>query len=181
MKELKQHQMEKQNQSQVIDAEAFTKEGKNLPAKGTFKIKVNEVSLFFEHPAVTGKQILLKAGFTPVECYILYQKLKGCEFEKIGLDELVNLARPGIERFVTKEPEVFHYTVDDEPEASEKKLMTAREILNAAGLGPNDYYLVEVFPDQQQKSYRDLADQPIELRCPGSKFISVFKGETPVS
>lgn len=146
-----------------------------------FSVKVNDGVIVFHDPVVTGREILNKAGFKPVECYTLYQKFKDCDFEKISLDEKVNLAKPGLEHFVVKDPEVFHYTIDTEPETSEKKHMTAAEILKAAGLDPKDYYLVEVFADQTQKSYKDNPDESIKLTCPGNKFISVFKGETPVS
>ena len=48
-----------------------------------FKIMVNENEISFTQPKVSGKQILEKACKEPIECYTLYQKLKGCDFEKI--------------------------------------------------------------------------------------------------
>jgi hypothetical protein len=155
-----------------------TKPGTGKPE---FAILVDDKRIVFHDPVVTGKEILQKAGYKPTECYVLYQKFKDCDFERISPDEKVDLAKNGLEKFTVKETEIFHYTVDDEPETSDKKFMTANEILAAAGLEPKDYYLVEVFPDSAQKSYKDNANEPIQLKCPGNKFISVFKGETPVS
>lgn len=149
--------------------------------KGKYEIQVDDKRLYFEIPVVTGKQILKEAGYKPVECWVLYQKFKGCDFERIGMDEKVDLSKPGLEKFTVKETDIFHYTVDDEPEISDKKIMTAKEILIAAGLNPKDYYLVELLPNNKQKSYKDNPDEKIELRCPGNKFVSVFNGETPVS
>lgn len=170
-----------QGADEVIDLEAYTKSGKKPPVGKRYRIKIGDEYYVFDHQVVNGRQILEKAGKTPVECHTLYQKLKDCDFEKIRPDEKVDLGRPGIEHFVVKPPEVFHYTVDDEPETTEEKFLTANQILRNAGLKPEDYYLVQVFPNGSQESYLDKPEKPIEMKCPGLKFISVFRGETPVS
>jgi hypothetical protein len=149
--------------------------------KKGYAVQVNDFNLAFYNPIVTAREIIKEAGFEPVECYILYQKFKDCDFARIPPDEKIDLTNPGIEKFVVKVTDIFHYTIDNEPETSETKFMTAKEILEAAGLDPKDHYLVEIFPNQGQKSYKDHPDESIELRCPGNKFISVFKGEVPVS
>lgn len=153
-------------------------------AKGKNKryaVQVNDFHLAFHDPIVTGKQIIKEAGFEPVECYVLYQKFKDCDFERIPPDGKIDLSKPRPEKFVVKPTDIFHYTIDNEPETSDEKFMTANEILIAAGFDPKDYYLVEILHNQQQKSYKDCPDERIELKCPGNKFISVFRGETPVS
>jgi len=121
------------------------------------------------------------AGKTPIECFSLYQKLKGCDFEKIDLTEVVDLTRPGLEHFVTKPPEVFYYDLDDEPETTELKEMSPNQILQAGGVNPKDHYLVQVNVDGSQISYKDKGDIPIKMKCPRVKFISVLNGPTPVS
>jgi hypothetical protein len=158
-----------------------TNAGNASEKKGRYAVQVNDFHLAFENPIVTGKQILKEAGFKPVECWVLYQKFKDCDFEKVALDEKIDLSKPGPEKFAVKETDIFHYTVDEEPETSGEKFMTAKEILVAAGLDPKDYYLVEILHNNKQKSYKDNPDERIELKCPGNKFISVFNGETPVS
>ena len=155
--------------------EAYAKEKKG------YAVKVNDSNLTFHDPIVTGKEILNQAGFDPLECYQLYQKFKDCDFERISPEEKVDLSKPGPERFLVKPTDIFHYTVDNDPETSEVKFMTANGILTATGLEPTDYYLVEILPNNKQKSYKDHPNEPIELKCPGLKFISVFKGATPVS
>lgn len=166
---------------EVIDLEDYTKSGKKPPAGKKYKVRIDDQSFIFDDQFVTGKQILEKAGKIPVECHTLYQKLKGCDFEKVSLDEKVDLGKPGIEHFVVKPPEVFYYLVDEEPETTAEKFLTANQVLGNAGLKPEDYYLVQVFADGSQKSYKDIPNEPIEMKCPGHKFISVFRGETPVS
>lgn len=146
-----------------------------------FKIKVDDLMLEFEKPIVIGSEILIKAGRTPVECFSLYQKFHGCDFEKISLDEKVDLSKPGIEKFTVKEPEVFHYTVDGEPETTDRKALTANEILVLAGLKPEDHYLVQINPDGSQISYKDNPETSIEMKCPGLKFLAPFRSGTPVA
>jgi hypothetical protein len=150
--------------------------------KKEFKTIIDGREVVFEHSTVTGKEILIKAGKTPPECFSLYEKLKGCDFTKISLDEKVDLSRDGIEQFVTKEPEVFDYFVDDEPETTDKKELTPNQILELAGLKPpRDYYLVQLNPDGTQTSYESTPNKPIKMKCPSMKFVSVYRGEVPVS
>jgi len=131
---------------------------------------------------VTGKEVLQKAGFGPVECYWLYLKLKGRDFEKIDPNEAVDLAKPGVEQFIVKPTEVFNYFVDDEPETTDQKELTANQILEAAGLTPvSDYYLVRLEGDGNHTSFKDNPTAPIKMVCPAVKFVSAFRGETGVS
>ncbi len=73
----------------------------------------------------------------------------------------------------------FQYTVDDEPQTTTEHTLTARQILQNAGLDPTTYYLVEI-EGQHQKSYQSKPDEPIHMH-EHMKFISVFNGPTPVS
>jgi hypothetical protein len=41
--------------------------------------------------------------------------------------------------------------------------------------------LVRINADGSQDSYQKYPDKPIRMVCPAVKFVSVFKGETPVS
>lgn len=140
--------------------------------KTTYKVHVDGQTIDFHQPKVTGREILLEAGKTPVECYTLYQKLKGCDFEKISLDEVVNIADKQIEEFITKEPEIFHYTINGEPEMTDQKEMTPDQILKAAGIDHNYFYLVQVMPDSTKKEYAYQPRMPIKMLCTGLKFLS---------
>ncbi|MCB0264653.1 MAG: multiubiquitin domain-containing protein [Calditrichaeota bacterium] len=148
-----------------------------------YKIKVDDLIFVFDQKIVTGKEILEKAGMTPVECFTLYQKFRNHEFEKIVLHEEVDLSKRGIERFAVKPPEVFNYFVDAEPETTDQATLTPNKILALAGIVPvEDYYLVQIKPDGTQVSYKDSPNTPIEMVCsPAMKFVSAFRGETPVS
>lgn len=165
----------------VVDVAAYTKADKKPPVGKKYRVKIGDDNFIFDQQIVTGRQILEKAGFSPAECHSLYQKLKGCDFEKITLEETVDLGKPGIEHFVVKPPEVFHYTVDEDPETTEEKFLTANQILLNADLKPEDYYLVQVFADGTQDSYKDKPNDPIEMKCPALHFSAIYRGEVPVS
>lgn len=137
-----------------------------------FKVRINENEFLFLESIVTGKQILKKAGKEPLECYTLYQKLKECDFERISLDDVVDLSNPGIEHFVTKDPEVFNYTVDEEPETTDKKTLTPTEILKLNAIDPNTSYLVQLNHDGTETDYAYRPDEPIKMICTGMKFVS---------
>ncbi|MBX2943608.1 MAG: hypothetical protein KF860_14820 [Cyclobacteriaceae bacterium] len=90
-----------------------------------FKAKIDDQIFVFDHAHVTGSAILKKVEIQNLECVSLYQKLKGCDFERISLNEVVDLSFPGLEKFVVKGPESWNYWVDEEPETStESELYT---------------------------------------------------------
>jgi hypothetical protein len=168
--------------TETIDLEQFTRDGKVPPHGKHYKVKVGETIVIFEKQVVTGREILEGAGYKHPECYWLYQKLKGCDFEKIDPDEKLDLANGGVEHFAVKPTEVFHYFVDGEPETTDQKQMTPNQILGDAGLNPvKDYYLVRVNADGSQDSFKNSPEKPIKMVCPSVKFVSAFRGETPVS
>lgn len=174
--------MEKTNiQEDLIDIEHYSNTNQRPPAGKRYQVKVDEQTIVFNKEKVTGLELLEAACRTPAECFTLYQKLKGCDFEKVGLTEIVDLTKPGIEHFVTKPPEIFYYDLDDEPETTDLKEMTPNQILKAGSVDPKTHYLVQVNADGSQVSYKDKGDNPIKMKCPRVKFISVLNGPTPVS
>lgn len=52
-----------------------------------------------ENRFITGREVLETAGLLPVTQYKLDLKMKGNRYREIGLDEKVDLADPGIEKF----------------------------------------------------------------------------------
>lgn len=90
---------------EVIDIEAFAKEGKAVPPGHDYKIKVDKVQYTVQTATMTGREILILAGKTPPERYILQQKINN-QVKRIGLDEVVDFTEPGVERFMTIPNEV---------------------------------------------------------------------------
>lgn len=168
--------------AQVIDLEEYSREERQPPVGRRYRVKVDSQHFIFDHHLVLGKDVLSAAGFSPVECYKLYLKLRNCDFELVALSETVDLSKPGIEHFIVKPTEVFHYLIDQEPEITDQKVLTPTQILELAGITPSqDYYLIQKNEDGSEVSYKGKPDAPIEMSCPRMVFISIFNGPMPVS
>ena len=72
----------------------------------------------------------------------------------------------------------FDFTVDGEPFTTEEHVLTARQILDIAGVDTNSHYLVEI-RGREQVEHKNLDDE-IHMH-EHAKFISVSTGPTPVS
>jgi hypothetical protein len=83
----------------VVDLEEYAREGKRPPLSRGYRIKINGEPFVVEKPTVTGREILTIAGLLPAENYTLRVKLSGEKPHKVGLDEPVDLRRPGVEKF----------------------------------------------------------------------------------
>lgn len=90
---------------EVIDIEAYAKEGKPVPHDREYKIKVDKTYYTVSTATMKGREILTLAGKNPPERYILQQKIKD-QINRIGLDEVVDFTAPGVERFMTIPNEV---------------------------------------------------------------------------
>lgn len=90
---------------EVVDLEAYAKEGKTVPSDHDYKIKVDKTYYTVHTATMKGRDILILAGKTPPERYILQQKIKD-QIKRIGLDDVVDFTAPGIERFMTIPNEV---------------------------------------------------------------------------
>ena len=94
---------ENQDIEEIIDIETFAKEGKDIPTgpKIRYQIRIDGERYLMEKRHPTGRELLVKAGKNPPEGYRLDQKLRGGATKEIGLDQEVDLAAPGVERFIT--------------------------------------------------------------------------------
>jgi hypothetical protein len=92
-----------EDQDQVIDIEAYAKEGKKIPSgpKVQYQIRIDGTRYIISKQLLTGRELLQIAGKNPPEGYRLDQKLHGGATKKIGLDDIVDLAAAGVERFMT--------------------------------------------------------------------------------
>jgi hypothetical protein len=83
----------------VVDLEEYAKLGKRPPLSKGYRIRVNGEAFVVNEPMPTGRAVLTLAGLLPVEEYTLRVKLAGEKPHKVGLDEKVDLRRPGVEKF----------------------------------------------------------------------------------
>jgi hypothetical protein len=67
----------------------------------SYRILVDKDQYLVHAPSLTGREILELSGHTPPERFMLLQRLRGGETEKVKLDQCVDLTHPGVERFMT--------------------------------------------------------------------------------
>ena len=85
----------------IIDVEAYAKEGKEPPKGVHYKIRVDKETYTVSVSQMTGQEILELAGKSPVTQFRLDMKLHGGATNKIELTAIIDLTMPGIERFMT--------------------------------------------------------------------------------
>ena len=83
------------------DLEAAAKAGRVPRRAKRYRLRVDRERFVVEKPKHTGREILTLAGKVPAERFLLTQKHAGGRAEKIELDEVVDLHKPGVERFMT--------------------------------------------------------------------------------
>jgi hypothetical protein len=84
---------------EIIDLEEYAKLGKRPPLSKGYRILVNGDPFVVHESNPTGRAILTLAGLLPAEHYTLRVKLAGEKPQKVGLDQHVDLRRPGVEKF----------------------------------------------------------------------------------
>jgi len=83
------------------DLEAAAKAGVAPRRAKRYRFRVDRVHFVVEKPKITGREILLTAGKAPPERFLLTQKFAGGRAERVSQDEVVDLSKPGVERFMT--------------------------------------------------------------------------------
>jgi hypothetical protein len=144
----------------------------SIHTKEKHTITVDGEKINFNKPKVTGIEILEKAKKEPIQCFTLYRKLKGCDFDKVSMDEVIDISDRKIEEFITKEAEVFNYTVNRQPELTDKKALTPTEILKLNAIDPNENYLIQLLAGGEEIEYAYRPDTPIKMVCTGMQFES---------
>ncbi|WCT11025.1 multiubiquitin domain-containing protein [Mucilaginibacter jinjuensis] len=139
-----------------------------------FATSVNEIELLFHEPKVSGLELMEKADLKHIECLELFQLFED-NFKKIAKDEIVDLSAKGFERFVTKEAEYRGYSVNNDPEVTDKRELTPVEILKLAGLDPEEHFLILVNKDGTKVSYGHQPQVKIKIQCGGMHFVTERK------
>lgn len=85
---------------EYADLEALAKAGNPPPQQSRYRIRINKEHYNVDVPAMTGRQLLELAEKKPPERHQIRQKVRG-ELLPVGLDELVDFTKPGLERFQT--------------------------------------------------------------------------------
>lgn len=94
--------MSNQEELVIIEIEEFAISGREVPKHHPhieYRFKVGNTVCKSREPHITGSQILEKASLTPPENYQLNQKFRHGAMEVIALNQVVDLSKPGLERF----------------------------------------------------------------------------------
>lgn len=90
---------ESEEEIEVVVLEEYAAEKRKPPLAREYRFKVNEILCQWNKPTILGKQILEQAHLTPPENYSLREKVHGEPPRLIKLDEVVDLRKPGVEKF----------------------------------------------------------------------------------
>ncbi|MBL4890307.1 MAG: multiubiquitin domain-containing protein [Rhizobiaceae bacterium] len=83
----------------ISDIAECTKAGKKPPRSKGYRILINGKPFVSKKARITGREVLILGGKTPPENFTLRVKLAGHKPERVGLDEVVDLRHPGVEKF----------------------------------------------------------------------------------
>jgi len=75
--------------------------GNNMSHEIEYRIRIDTTDYEVHKQHITGREILELAKKLPPEQFELRKKIHGGKTEKIALTDVVDLAEPGIERFMT--------------------------------------------------------------------------------
>lgn len=84
-----------------VDVEECANAGHPVPKARRFKIRIDKQRFIIQQTKITGRELLVLAGKSPVERFRIDQKQRGGQTKRIGLDDHVDVCAPGIERFMT--------------------------------------------------------------------------------
>lgn len=88
-------------ENDVIDIAEYNKSGKEIPRGRRYAFFIDRKRYITDKECLTGRELLVLAGKTPPERFQLNQMFRFGRVEKVELDEKVDLATCGAERFVT--------------------------------------------------------------------------------
>ncbi len=89
------------HEHELVDVEEFGKKNEPPPRAKTYRIRIDKKKFDVKVSHMTGRELLTLAGKTPVERYMISEKLHGGQSKPIGLDETADFSKPGVERFMT--------------------------------------------------------------------------------
>jgi hypothetical protein len=119
-----------------------------------FKLTLNDNQLKWGKPIISGAALYALAK--PGEGEAIYLEVRGGEDRLIGPGELLDLSKPGVERFITasKEPSTFEIIVNSRPRTVTTRQVTFEQIVQLAF--PGQHAINVVF----SMTYRHAASNP---------------------
>ncbi len=134
--------MTTQQNEEYINLEGHAHSG-GLPANACrILVRIDDEPVRIEDPTPTGRQLLRAVGRVPVDEHLLFLVLKGGVLEEIRLDEVVDLRRPGAERFLSfKSAESHRFVIDGERKEWGAPAITGLMIKTLGEVDPEEFAL----------------------------------------
>ena len=85
---------------EVVEIEEYGAKNVKPPKAKTYRIRIDKKKFDVPKPRISGRELIALAEKDPTRCAIR-QKLHGGQVKTIGLDDVVDLTAPGVERFMT--------------------------------------------------------------------------------
>lgn len=87
---------------ELVDLEEYAIKGHKPPKAKRYRIRIDGQKYTVDVPSMTGRQLLELAGKTPVDQFMIVEKVRGEKPRRIGLDERVDFTKHGVEKFLTQ-------------------------------------------------------------------------------
>jgi|UniRef100_B0T6R0 hypothetical protein len=85
---------------EVVDIEIYVREKKRVPLARAYRIRVDKDYYIVEQPSMKARDLLVLAGKSPPEKYVLRQIIDGHPV-KLELEATIDFRAPGVEKFKT--------------------------------------------------------------------------------
>ena len=151
-----------------VDLEACQRDGQVPPDAERFRIRINDNRYRIDDPKPTGRQLATLTPERPVDEQLIFMVLPGGGFEELRLEEVVDLRRRGVERFLTFDSSVsFRLVVDGERFEWGTSLISGLKLKEIARVDPGAYAVWrevrggEDIPVANDK-FVDLSDEGLE-------------------
>jgi len=134
-----------ENCDEIADIEKYAHMGKQPPICRGYQIKIGDGQLSYKSfviadPAPLGRQLLDLAGFRPVEEYLIFQVLRDGLLEDLRLDEVCDLRKRGVKKFlVFRSDRLFRFFIDGREFNWGASLITGLTLKKLAGVDPATY------------------------------------------
>jgi hypothetical protein len=85
----------------VVDLGQYAKDNRKPPKARRYRIRIDKKVFEVGAQIMTGRELLILAGKQPPEMYMIFQKMRGGQAQRIELEEKADFTAPGVERFMT--------------------------------------------------------------------------------
>ena len=137
------------------------------------EFEINGVKCTWEHQYITGAE-LKKLGNLPIDSELYLAICEPWKDELVSNDTQVDLARPGIEQFYTKNP--LKYTIDGREFDSLKQFIKGAQIRKEGQIEPGRKIYLSIKGPWEDEEIKD--DEFVDLARPGIEHFYSCKPNT---